>query len=84
VLLGTTVLASAVLAPGLRVAAPLLCMVLGRHFHALKGVSWLEPEVIANAALFLNSHLAETITGAALPVDAGHLLLTGFNHALTL
>jgi SDR family mycofactocin-dependent oxidoreductase len=55
----------------------------GRGFHALKGVSWMDPQVIADAALFLNSRLASHITGAALPVDAGHLLLTGFNHAPT-
>jgi SDR family mycofactocin-dependent oxidoreductase len=53
----------------------------GRGFHALKGVSWMDPQVIADAALFLNSHLASHITGIALPVDAGHLLLTGLNHA---
>jgi enoyl-[acyl-carrier-protein] reductase (NADH) len=44
----------------------------------------MEPQVIANAALFLNSELASTITGAAVPVDGGHLLLTGFNHSPTL
>lgn len=55
----------------------------GRHFHALKGVSWLQPDAIADAAVFLSSPLAENITGAALPVDAGHLLLTGFNHTPT-
>ena len=55
-----------------------------RHFHALKGASLTPPEDIADAAVFLNSHLARSITGAALPVDAGHMVLTGHNHAPTL
>lgn len=49
------------------------------HFHALKGAGILPPEVIANAALFLNSDLASAITGVVLPVDAGHMILPGFN-----
>lgn len=53
----------------------------GRHYGALKGTTFLAPEVIANAALFLNSEMAATITGVTLPVDAGHLLLTGMNAA---
>jgi SDR family mycofactocin-dependent oxidoreductase len=55
----------------------------GYSYAALKGHSMLPPEVIADAALFLNSELASAITGVALPVDAGHLLLTGFNHSPT-
>jgi SDR family mycofactocin-dependent oxidoreductase len=51
----------------------------GRHYGALKGTTFLPPEVIANAALFLNSAMGATITGVTLPVDAGHLLLTGMN-----
>lgn len=53
----------------------------GYHFNALKGQGWLDPQRMADAALFLNSELASAITGVALPVDAGHLLLPGFNHA---
>jgi SDR family mycofactocin-dependent oxidoreductase len=53
----------------------------GRHFNALKGTTFLPPEVIANAALYLNSEMAAAVTGAVLPVDAGHLLLTGINPA---
>jgi len=53
----------------------------GRHYGALKGTTFLPPEVIANAALFLNSAMGATITGVTLPVDAGHLLLTGMNMA---
>lgn len=50
------------------------------HFHALKGAAALDPQTVADAALFLNSDLAARVTGAAIPVDAGHLLLSGFNH----
>jgi SDR family mycofactocin-dependent oxidoreductase len=53
----------------------------GYHYSALRGVSFMSPDVIANAALFLNSALASTITGVALPVEAGHLLLPGMNLA---
>ena len=52
----------------------------GRHFGALKGTSMLAPEVIANAALFLNSDLAGAVTGVELPVDAGHMILPGVNN----
>ncbi len=55
-----------------------------RHFHALKGSTLIEPEAIADAAVFLNSDLARSITGATLPVDAGHMILTGHNHAPTM
>lgn len=51
----------------------------GYHYGALKGTTFMAPEAMANAALFLNSHLAENVTGVTLPVDAGHLLLTGSN-----
>lgn len=42
---------------------------------ALKGASVIPAEEIAKVALFLNSELAASMTGAVLPVDAGHLLL---------
>lgn len=51
----------------------------GYHFHALKGTTFMPPEVIADTALYLNSHLAASVTGVTIPVDAGHLLLTGIN-----
>jgi NAD(P)-dependent dehydrogenase (short-subunit alcohol dehydrogenase family) len=53
----------------------------GRQFHALKGAGFLPADVIADAAVFLNSDLARAITGVVLPVDAGHLLIPGFNHS---
>jgi enoyl-[acyl-carrier-protein] reductase (NADH) len=37
--------------------------------------------VIADTALYLNSDLAAAVTGVTIPVDAGHTLLAGFNHA---
>lgn len=53
----------------------------GYGFHALKGATFLPPEVIANTALYLNSELAAAVTGVTIPVDAGHMILPGFNHA---
>jgi len=52
-----------------------------RHFHALKGATLLPPEDVADAVVFLNSDLARSVTGVTLPVDAGHMILTGHNHA---
>jgi len=50
------------------------------HYHALAPASVIQPEAIANAALWLVSDMADRVTGVHLPVDAGHLLLPGFNH----
>ncbi|WP_111719929.1 mycofactocin-coupled SDR family oxidoreductase [Homoserinimonas sp. OAct 916] len=51
----------------------------GKSYGILKGSGFMPPEVIANAALFLNSSLASNITGVALPVDSGHLAMAGIN-----
>jgi NAD(P)-dependent dehydrogenase (short-subunit alcohol dehydrogenase family) len=51
----------------------------GYHYSALKGTSVLSPDDVANTALYLNSELASKVTGVAIPVDAGHLLLSGIN-----
>lgn len=51
----------------------------GYRYHALKGQSFMDPQVIADVALFLNSSLSRAMTGVAVPVEAGHLLLTGVN-----
>ncbi|MEA9986560.1 MULTISPECIES: mycofactocin-coupled SDR family oxidoreductase [Subtercola] len=51
----------------------------GRSYGILKGSGFLDPEVIANAALFLNSSLASNVTGISLPVDSGHLAMAGIN-----
>jgi SDR family mycofactocin-dependent oxidoreductase len=53
----------------------------GYHFPALKGTSFMDPQVIADTALYLNSELAAKVTGVTIPVDAGHLLLTPRNLA---
>jgi SDR family mycofactocin-dependent oxidoreductase len=53
----------------------------GYHYTALRGATFLDPQVIADAALYLNSHLASAVTGVTLPVDAGHMILTGNNPA---
>ena len=55
----------------------------GHHYTLLAGTSWLDPQDIANAALYLNSDLASKVTGVTLPVDAGHLTLSGYNPAST-
>jgi SDR family mycofactocin-dependent oxidoreductase len=51
----------------------------GYHFAALKGTTFMDPQVIADTALYLNSGLAAKVTGVTIPVDAGHLILTGIN-----
>ena len=38
-----------------------------------------DPQRIADAALWLNSDLASSVTGISVPVDAGHLLIPGVN-----
>ncbi|WP_009480560.1 mycofactocin-coupled SDR family oxidoreductase [Rhodococcus sp. JVH1] len=53
----------------------------GKHYGALKGSTFMSPDVIANAALFLNSELASNVTGVTVPVDSGHLLIAGVNAA---
>ena len=55
----------------------------GHHYTLLAGTSWLDPQDIANAALYLNSGLASRVTGVTLPVDAGHLTLSGYNPVST-
>ena len=53
-----------------------------RSFGALASLSaFMPPEGIANTALYLNSDLAAAVTGVTIPVDAGHMILPGFNHA---
>ncbi len=39
----------------------------------------LPPEVVSNAILWLASDETEHVTGVALPVDAGHMILPGYN-----
>ena len=51
----------------------------GYHFAALKATTFLDPQVIADTALYLNSDLAAKVTGVTIPVDAGHMILPGTN-----
>lgn len=52
----------------------------GHRFNVLKGTHLLDPMNIADAAVYLNSNLAARVTGVTMPVDAGHMLLAGYNH----
>jgi SDR family mycofactocin-dependent oxidoreductase len=53
----------------------------GYHYHALKGSGMLSPQVIADTALYLNSSLGAAVTGVTIPVDAGHSILSKYNHS---
>lgn len=53
----------------------------GRAFTALKGTSLLQGSDIADTAVYLNSGLAQYVTGVTIPVDAGHLLVGRVNLA---
>jgi SDR family mycofactocin-dependent oxidoreductase len=55
--------------------------VAAHHASVLKATGWMDPIEQARAALFLNSCLAEKITGVAIPVDGGNTVLPRFNHA---
>lgn len=50
---------------------------IGRKFAPLADSGWLPPEAIADASLWLSSELSRYVTGIAVPVEAGHLLLSG-------
>ncbi|OMQ25294.1 MULTISPECIES: mycofactocin-coupled SDR family oxidoreductase [Rhodococcus] len=49
------------------------------HWHAIGGL--IRPSEISGAVVFLASNSASRITGVALPVDGGHLVLPTFNPA---
>ncbi|NKQ54178.1 mycofactocin-coupled SDR family oxidoreductase [Amycolatopsis sp. K13G38] len=51
----------------------------GYHYNALRGRTFLDPQAIADTALYLNSKLADNVTGVTIPVDGGHLLMPGIN-----
>jgi len=52
-----------------------------RSWHLLRGRGALPSEAVADTIAWLVSDDARHITGAAIPVDAGHLLLPGGNPA---
>jgi SDR family mycofactocin-dependent oxidoreductase len=66
---------------GLRPGTRKDMMEAGFRYGALRAKSFLEPDEVANAALYLNSDLAASVTGVNVSVDAGHALLPGFNHS---
>lgn len=51
----------------------------GYHYGVLRNTTFLDPQAIADTALYLNSHLAANVTGVTIPVDSGHLLISGVN-----
>lgn len=51
-----------------------------RQWHILRNRPALSPAAVADVVSWLCGHDARFITGAAVPVDAGHLVLPGFNH----
>jgi NAD(P)-dependent dehydrogenase (short-subunit alcohol dehydrogenase family) len=50
-----------------------------RQWVALKGRGAMPPTVIADAMIWLASDEARQVTGVAIPVDAGHMLLPGMD-----
>jgi SDR family mycofactocin-dependent oxidoreductase len=52
-----------------------------RAWHILRGRGALPERAVADAVAWLASDDAKHITGAAIPVDAGHILLPGVNPA---
>ncbi len=52
----------------------------GRSYHPTRDLTWLDPQRIADVAKFLVSDDAEAVTGIAVPVEAGHLLMPGTYH----
>ncbi|MBF4769350.1 mycofactocin-coupled SDR family oxidoreductase [Nocardioides agariphilus] len=51
-----------------------------RQWHVLRNQPALRPEDVAETISWLCSDEARHLTGVQLPVDAGHLVLPGFNH----
>lgn len=52
-----------------------------RNWVVLAGRSALPAAAVADAMIWLASDESLHVTGATIPVDAGHLVLPGFNHA---
>jgi SDR family mycofactocin-dependent oxidoreductase len=53
----------------------------GHNWTALRNQTSLSPMAIADAMIWLASAEASTVTGAEIPVDAGHMVLAGYNTA---
>jgi SDR family mycofactocin-dependent oxidoreductase len=52
----------------------------GHYWHALAGRGIMAPESVSGAVLWLVSPEARDVTGVAIPVDGGHLILPGVNN----
>jgi SDR family mycofactocin-dependent oxidoreductase len=52
----------------------------GHYWHALAGRGILQPSAVSGAVLWLVSPESKDVTGVAIPVDAGHLILPGVNN----
>lgn len=61
-------------------AGPQDLMDATKNWTALKDRRLLDPQTLSNGVLFLVSDDAKDVTGVAMPIDAGHLILPGFNH----
>jgi NAD(P)-dependent dehydrogenase (short-subunit alcohol dehydrogenase family) len=51
------------------------------HSTAMSDVGMLEPEAISEGVAWLASDESRFVTGAIIPIEAGHLSLPGFNPA---
>lgn len=51
-----------------------------KAWHGLKGHGAIDPQMTANAVLYLASDESADVTGLELLVDAGHRILPGINH----
>ncbi len=52
----------------------------GHYWHALAGRGIMAPESVSGAVLWLVSPESRDVTGVAVPVDGGHLILPGVNN----
>jgi SDR family mycofactocin-dependent oxidoreductase len=52
----------------------------GHYWSALAGRGGISPESVSGAVLWLLSPESKDVTGVALPIDGGHLVLPGFNN----
>lgn len=51
----------------------------GHYWHALAGNGVMPPSAVSGAVLWLVSPESAHVTGVAIPVDAGHMILPGVN-----
>jgi SDR family mycofactocin-dependent oxidoreductase len=52
----------------------------GHYWHALAGRGVMPPQAVSGAVLWLVSDESRDVTGVAIPVDAGHVILPGVNN----